>query len=76
MKYKSMFIASPVEVLCVAVSRNINQISFSSMFVPSPVEVSLLCCSDVWLVRGCMVYTERAEAAAVSCGTSHVSAVS
>jgi len=25
---------------------------------------------------GCMVYTERAETAAVSCGTSHVSAVS
>ena len=26
-------------------------------------------------VRGCMVYTERAETAAVSCGTSHASAV-
>ena len=28
------------------------------------------------MVPGCMVYTERAETAAVSCGTSHVSAVS
>ena len=27
------------------------------------------------MVHGCMVYTERAETAAVSCGTSHVSAV-
>ena len=27
-------------------------------------------------VTGCMVYTERAEMAAVSCGTSHASAVS
>ena len=25
------------------------------------------------MVHGCMVYTERAEMAAVSCGTSHVS---
>ena len=29
-----------------------------------------------WHVHGCMVYTERAEVAAVSCGTSHVSAAS
>ena len=28
------------------------------------------------MVPGCMVYTERAEMAAVSCGTSHASAVS
>ena len=28
------------------------------------------------MVHGCVVYTERAEQAAVSCGTSHVSAVS
>ena len=28
------------------------------------------------MVHGCMVYTERAETAAVSCGTSHTSAVS
>ena len=28
------------------------------------------------MVHGCMVYTERAETAAVSCGTSHASAVS
>ena len=28
------------------------------------------------MVQGCMVYTERAETAAVSCGTSHASAVS
>ena len=28
------------------------------------------------MVNGCMVYTERAETAAVSCGTSHASAVS
>ena len=28
------------------------------------------------MVHGCMVYTERAETAAVSCGTSHDSAVS
>ena len=28
------------------------------------------------MVRGCMVYTECADTAAVSCGTSHVSAVS
>ena len=28
------------------------------------------------MVHGCMVYTERAETAAVSCGTTHVSAVS
>ena len=28
------------------------------------------------MVHGYMVYTERAETAAVSCGTSHVSAVS
>ena len=27
-------------------------------------------------MHDCMVYTERAETAAVSCGTSHVSAVS
>ena len=27
-------------------------------------------------MHGCMVYTERAETAAVSCGTSHASAVS
>ena len=27
-------------------------------------------------MRGCMVYKERAETAAVSCGTSHVNAVS
>ena len=26
--------------------------------------------------RGCMVFTERAEMAAVSCGTSHVSTIS
>ena len=28
------------------------------------------------MVHGCMVYTEHAEMAAVSCGTSHASAVS
>ena len=28
------------------------------------------------MVHGCMVYTERAETAAVSCGTTHASAVS
>ena len=28
------------------------------------------------MVHGCMVYTERAETAAVSCGTSHASVVS
>ena len=28
------------------------------------------------MVHGCMVYTERAQMAAVSCGTSHASAVS
>ena len=28
------------------------------------------------LVHGCMVYTECAEMAAVSCGTSHASTVS
>jgi len=28
------------------------------------------------MVHGCMVYTERAKVAAVSCGTSHASAVS
>ena len=28
------------------------------------------------MVHGCMVYTERTEMAAVSCGTSHASAVS
>ena len=28
------------------------------------------------IVHGCMVYTECAEMAAVSCGTSHASAVS
>ena len=28
------------------------------------------------MVHGCMVYTERAEMAAVSCGTSHANAVS
>ena len=28
------------------------------------------------MVHGCMVYTERAETAAVSCGTGHASAVS
>ena len=28
------------------------------------------------LVHGCMLYTERAKMAAVSCGTSHASAVS
>ena len=28
------------------------------------------------MVHGCMVYTERAEMAAVSCGTSHTTAVS
>ena len=27
------------------------------------------------MVHGCMEYTERAEMAAVSCGTSHASAV-
>ena len=27
------------------------------------------------MLHGCMVYTERVETAAVSCGTSHVSAV-
>ena len=27
------------------------------------------------MLHGCMVYTERAETAAVSCGTSHASAV-
>ena len=37
-----------------------------------------VCTLRIWLswsgmVHGCMVYTERAEAAAVSCGTSHVS---
>ena len=31
---------------------------------------------EVNTVHGCMVYTERAETAAVSCGTSHASAVS
>ena len=35
-------------------------------------------CGFAWsdMVHGCMVYTERAETVAVSCGTSHVSAVS
>ena len=35
-------------------------------------------CGFAWsdMVHGCVVYTERAEMAAVSCGTSHVSAVS
>ena len=35
-------------------------------------------CGIAWndMVHGCMVYTERAEMAAVSCGTSHASAVS
>ena len=35
-------------------------------------------CGFAWsdTVHGCMVYTERAEMAAVSCGTSHASAVS
>ena len=35
-------------------------------------------CGFAWngMVTGCMVYTERAEMAAVSCGTSHASAVS
>ena len=35
-------------------------------------------CGFAWsdLVHGCMVYTERAETAAVSCSTRHVSAVS
>ena len=28
------------------------------------------------MVHGCMVHTERAKMAAVSCGTSHASAVS
>ena len=28
------------------------------------------------MVHGCMVYTERAETAAVPCGTSHAMAVS
>ena len=27
------------------------------------------------MVHGCMVYTERAEMAAVSCGTSHAASV-
>ena len=35
-------------------------------------------CGFAWsdTVHGCMVYTERAKMAAVSCGTSHASAVS
>ena len=35
-------------------------------------------CGFAWsdMVHSCMVYTERAEMAAVSCGTSHASAVS
>ena len=35
-------------------------------------------CGFAWsdMVHGCMVYTENAEMAAVSCGTSHASAVS
>ena len=35
-------------------------------------------CGFAWsdMVHGSMVYTERAEMAAVSCGTSHASAVS
>ena len=35
-------------------------------------------CGFAWsdMVHGCMVYTECAETAAVSCGTSHASAVS
>ena len=35
-------------------------------------------CGFAWsdMVNACMVYTERAETAAVSCGTSHASAVS
>ena len=35
-------------------------------------------CGFAWsdMVHGCMVYTERAEMAAASCGTSHASAVS
>jgi len=35
-------------------------------------------CGFAWsdMVHGCMVYTERAETVAVSCGTSHASAVS
>ena len=39
---------------------------------------TLYVCSFAWsdMVHGCMVYTERAETAAVSCGTSHASAVS
>ena len=35
-------------------------------------------CGFAWsdMLHGCMVYTERAEMAAVSCGSSHASAVS
>ena len=35
-------------------------------------------CGSAWndMLHGCMVYTELAEMAAVSCGTSHASAVS
>ena len=35
-------------------------------------------CGFAWsdMVPGCMVYTERAETVAVSCGTNHASAVS
>ena len=36
----------------------------------------LISVSSTALAAGCMVYTERAEMAAVSCGTSHASAVS
>ena len=39
--------------------------------------VSMVCITThITIVHGCMVYTERAEMAAVSCGTSHASAVS
>ena len=42
-----------------------------------PIKNGLYVCGFVWshMVHGCVVYTERAETAAVSCGTSHVSAV-
>jgi len=60
-------------------SLNSNSLNPACQVVRKPLNMHTpYVCGFAWsdMVHGCMVYTERAEMAAVSCGTSHASTVS
>ena len=69
----------PFHPLVTAVARKRPRLSAKSAGGRLPLNTHTpYVCGFAWsyMVHGCMVYTERAEMAAVSCGTSHASAVS